>query len=455
MNYKKTYHRAIDEIRESVTTKAPSRAPRRIALSAGLVATGIVAAFLLTAIPRQADAATIDRMASALGSAETYHLTMTYNGPGGTRMERWKDGNRKRYIFGDESGPSIDRAYDGRRVWSIQYRDKMARIKTEDPAYFGDEKAPTVEKIISEFRRYSKGADRVTHAANGDKQTIVLTKKGGSHRVEIQVDRQYRPLEISYQAKGKSGQWVTTTVTKIEYPASLGDDVFQFTPPTGFRLYDVDKNLTLVKNALRGGQQQTVSGVTVRLACAVQQTEGNVYVFWTGGGAPPYLAKAAASTPEGQRFYTDMFAAAFNPDRPLPKMDKNRVYPAEGDYIGIYPLMTYQGNPVYALHVVAGSYAGPLKVTIPVCKPVKPYIQQVGKSVKHRATGVQVGTATFEVTPIQIEHVMPLVEQLDPSSKKRFTNHALEQIGLTKEEQTKLANEAIKIQIEAREWPKK
>ena len=448
MNYKRTYRRAILEVRESVTTARPRLVSRQMVMSAGLVAAGVGVTFLLAAMPQKVDAALVDRVVSALGKAETYHLTMGYKGPGGTKMERWKDGKRKRYIFGDELGPAIDRAYDGKRVWSIQYNDKTARIKTEEPTYFGDDKAPTVEKILSDFRRYSKGAESISHVVDADKRTIVLTKKGDSNRVEIVVDGQYRPLDISYQSKDKGGLWRTITVTKIEYPAKLSDDVFRFSPPAGFQLYDGDKNFALVKEALRSGQQRTVGGVTIRLACAVQQTDGNVYAIWSGGGSPPYLAKAGASTLEGKPLFTDVFAAAFNPERPLPKMDKNRVYPAEGNYIGIYPLLKHQGDPVYALHIFAGSYKGALKVTIPVCKSVKPYIQQAGKSVKHRTTGVQVGTATFDVTPIQIEHVASLVQQLDPASKRLFTNHSVDHLGLSKEEQTAIANEAIRVQLE-------
>src|SRR5947207_585932 len=97
MRFEKTYRRAIREIRSaSNTAQSAKRSPKKLALSAALVGAGAIALVFGLVLPNRAQAKDLERIADALGAAQTYHMTFT-SCMEGLNLERWKDGKRTRY----------------------------------------------------------------------------------------------------------------------------------------------------------------------------------------------------------------------------------------------------------------------------------------------------------------------------------------------------------------------
>ncbi|MCH7904256.1 MAG: hypothetical protein IH944_06770 [Armatimonadetes bacterium] len=424
----------------------------------------VTVATLLLSQP--AKAVTLADMADALESENAVHITYRFVDSGiegDVYREEWREGTKYRRWSGlARRIPRSDSGFDGRRSWRVDFEGKNVEIGIRLPGNQINE-LETIDDIIKRYRLVSRENPKIERKVVNGMETLVfqahLKYDYSPFRIEVTADPETSlPIEQKKFSITSQGKWVLQWIVRFEYPDDIPDEVFEPQVPEGFVAYDCDK---IVRDLLAGfkgdAPKQTVKGIEIVLLGAFQERDGTVRILWTGGAVPPLFAEAAVFDTSGKQHLVDFWFEdddrtrernyGIPPENPPPRVAREDIV------VKLRPMGFHKGEPYYCLQFNPGrvepNQAVTYNVVIPVCEPVEPYIQKPGEYVAHRASGKQVGYATFRVTTIPVRGWgFVITDQIDPDHLFVTGRYSAKNIGITQEEEAALRKERRKRVLE-------
>ena len=279
--------------------------PRRWSAVAGLATALAVVGVALRLGTPEAVASPLARIAHAWRNAPRCTLRLT-NADGKLWLQAWQEGP-KNLMRADPEGPyGTETGYDGRRMWVALRNGRVAIVQSELTPF----RAPLLQKL-SDFR------GKVVRASEdeGGGRTVVVERAASPtsllQRDTIIADRLDRPVSVTHEIF-RDGRWTPAGGETRDYETPIPATVFEFHPPTGYEVYDIDANRAQLRDGLRRGVARKAGGVTVRLAGVLQDRHGTLTAVYTGGTTP--LPDASASVVWGGRSYPGRAVVGVAPD---------------------------------------------------------------------------------------------------------------------------------------------
>lgn len=368
--------------------------------AAGLAASMAVGGVAIRLSVGRAEAAPLSRVIQAEENAS--RVEVRYAGPDGRVWgHAWIDGARARFDQDPDRAFGFAVATNGRRFWNLQRGSRTALVMDGLPRLV----APYVEKVSSmggkilDAKRLSGGGSQYL-LERSDDPTV------GRGRFEVVTDAADRPVEVR-RLRRREGRWETFEIEKRSYGAPIPASTFEFRPPAGYEVYDVEANRARLLQGLRQGPAHTLGGVTLRLAGVLQDRHGVLTAIYTGGATPLPDAGAVALW-EGRR-YSGEAVVGEAPDprggRPLGRgilrFPGALVKPPKGAIVEATPepYLRLEGLDVRLIRLelpkVSGNPPRHIRLSLPIVAEGKP--RTVG--LVH-GKGISKGAATFDVETI-------------------------------------------------------
>ena len=368
--------------------------------AAGLATALAVGAVALRLGMTPAEASPLARIAAAERNAPRCTLSLA-EADGRVWLQAWQEG-AKSAMRADPNGPQgTSTGYDGKRMWIAMNGTHVAIIQSE--------LTPFRPSLLQKIADYHGRVVRTSEGENGRKTVVVERAASPTsllQRDTILADRQDRPVSVTHEFF-KAGRWAPGGRELRDYDTPIPARTFEFHPPKGYEVYDIDANRARLVEGLRHGPTRTVGGVTARLAGVLQDRGGNLTAVYTGGATPMPDAKALAVC-QGIGYEGEAVVGR----APDPRAGKSigvgglrfpgRVFrPKQGVFVEATPepYMSLGGVAVrlvlFKLPKVSGNPARRLRLTLPILAQGK--ARNVGAV---RGGGVPKGTATFDIVTI-------------------------------------------------------
>lgn len=295
----------FDHAIESLKAKKPSHvpsvsgllAPRRPVLRRGVFRFAMVAAVAFVAVgllwPRSTSIVAFAQVRDNLESQRRVHIVTEYKYLKGGQTEAWVDGDKFYHKLQFHANyPTFVAVSDGEYITRYMGGSKpqngtvatawKAKLSTKKAERFYIGPYGQGPNIVDEFLK-SKSLELVG-------QKLIESPDGPVMRYSVRWSNR-EPMNVYADPKTKliskietlSNKGAVATETRIEYPTEIPASTFQFSIP-GVQVRSIDDTQALIKSNVETGLgSQTVAGKTITLRAVLHDTNGGLWVLWTGG----------------------------------------------------------------------------------------------------------------------------------------------------------------------------
>ena len=389
---------------EAFRYPAPARRAASWPTLAGLATALAVGILALRLSAPAAEASPLARMAWAEKDAFHYDVTLR-DDKGRIWLRFWREGAKSRMTF-NPAGPSRrETGFDGKRTWSIAGESGVSIIQSGLRPF-----RPPLQKI-EEYRgkiiRNEKDAD--------GSRTVVIQRAASRtsllQRDTIVTDPSDRPIRIVHEYF-RNGRWTLGGSEIRDYKASIAPGTFEFRPPKGFEVYDIDANRARLRKALREGPTRRIGDTSVRFVGVLQQRSGRIAAVYSGGVAP--LPDASAYVERDRKRYPGVALVPSSDAAPrlgqaaaIDRSPSAQPVPSRRPTwkLGEQPYAVLEGVPLHVVEFdlpkILGNPARPLRIALPVVAAGRSRAVDTS-TVTYRGIGLPRGVATFDdVVPIR------------------------------------------------------